>query len=265
LRRPVAGSKNFTEQLVLGEILAQRVEQAVGGVDRRLNLGGTLLAHEAVVRGEIDFYPEYTGTALTAVLKRAALPAREAFEAVGRAYRKLGLGVMAPLGFDNSFAMVVRGKTARELGIATMSEAVKARAWKLGAGYEFTGRPDGLPLLERTYGLKTAGSPVLMDLGLLYAALEQRQVDLVAGNATDGVLSKLDAVVLRDDRGAFPAYEACVVVRSASMERYPKLEAALQEMSGRIDAAAMRRMNQAVDGEKRSPAEVAREFLRGIQ
>src|SRR5690349_19280774 len=187
--RIVVGSKNFTEQVLLGEIVAQHIERRMGViVDRKLNLGGTLLAHEALVSGSIDLYPEYTGTALTAILKQP--PARDAttvFETVRQAYqRQWRLVWMPPLGFNDTFAMIIRGDQARTAHIGTLSEAASARAWRLGAGYEFQQRPDGLDGLLRTYGLRTEGAPVAMDLGLLYAALTSGKVDMIAANSTDG-------------------------------------------------------------------------------
>ncbi|HVW83138.1 MAG TPA: glycine betaine ABC transporter substrate-binding protein, partial [Bryobacteraceae bacterium] len=210
------GSKNFTEQLVLGEIVAQHLEHRLHGhVSRRLDLGGTLLAHQALVNGEIDVYPEYTGTALTSVLKRQPeqQPDR-VLEEVRRDYRQWHLEWLDPLGFENTFAMAVRTQDAA--GMKTLSEAAHARSWRLGAGYEFAHRPDGLPGLLKTYGLQLSGSPRTMDLGLLYQALARRQVDMVAGNSTDGMLSVLPLTVLEDDRHYFPPYECALVVREAA-------------------------------------------------
>ena len=263
----VVGSKNFTEQIILGEILAQQIERRLDvSVDRRLNLGGTMLAHQALLAGEIDLYPEYTGTALMAVLD---LPpehdATAVFEKVKSRYEPLGLEWLPPFGFNNSFVMVVAGAIAREKGIGKLSDpAVSATEWTLGASYEFEGRPDGLPALNRVYKLRWSGAPKTMDLGLLYRALEQGQVNMVAANSTDGMLSKLDVEVLADDRGAFPPYEAAVVVRRATLAEYGALTGALLELSGAFDAETMRRLNYQVDGEHRAIEEVAAEFLRAM-
>ncbi|MDE3198804.1 MAG: ABC transporter substrate-binding protein [Acidobacteriota bacterium] len=256
------GSKNFSEQLILGEIVAQHLEQRFGGrVSRKLDLGGTLLAHQALVSGEIDVYPEYTGTALTAVLKEHPSndPARVLAE-VREGYRQWRLEWLDPLGFENTFAMAVRNEDAA--GIATLSDAARARAWKLGAGFEFAHREDGLPGLLRTYGLKMPGAPRTMDLGLLYPALSKRQVDMVAGNSTDGLLSVLPVKVLADDRHYFPPYECALVVRREAEAQFPGLKAALSELSGKIGSAEMRRMNYELDGLHKSAREIAREFLR---
>lgn len=267
-RKIVVGSKNFTEQILLGEIVAAQIERRTGRpVDRKLNLGGTLLAHRALTSGAIDMYPEYTGTALTAILKRPSIgDAKEAYGAVAGEYlSRHGLRWMRPLGFDNTFAMVVRGETARASGLVTLSDAARrAQAWRLGAGYEFLQRSDGFDGLVKTYGLRVEGQPVSMDLGLLYRALEGRQVDLAAANGTDGQLGVLDVVVLRDDRKYFPPYECALVVRSAVLSGEPELEAALEELSGRISDSAMRRMNHEVEGKRRGARDVADEFLKSM-
>jgi glycine betaine/choline ABC-type transport system substrate-binding protein len=262
--RIVVGSKNFTEQVLLGEIVAGHIERRLGlDVDRRLNLGGTLLAHEALKNGSLDLYPEYTGTALTAVLKQAAVnDPHGALERVREGYRAWRLEWFPPLGFNNSFAMVVRSGSARETGLRTLSEAARRpRPWRLGIGYEFAQRPDGLNGLVRTYGLRLRGEPVAMDLGLLYPALEADTIDMAAANATDGMLARPEFLVLEDDRRYFPPYECAIVVRHDTLDRYPQLKSVLAELSGRISDAAMRRMNGAVDVEHRPAVEVARDFL----
>jgi glycine betaine/choline ABC-type transport system substrate-binding protein len=260
----VVGSKNFTEQLVLGEIIAGHLERRLGvPITRTLSLGGTLLAHEALRSGAIDIYPEYTGTALTAVLKQPAVKdAGEALAKVRAGYRQWHLEWLPPLGFNNGFAMVVPAALAREGGLPTMSDAARrSKPWKLGVGYEFTQRPDGLQGLVREYGLRLDGDPVVMDLGLLYPALDSGKVEMAAASGTDGMLANAKYVVLEDDRHYFPPYECAVVVREETMERFPGLRAALAELSGRISDSEMRRMNALVDGEHKQAAQVAREFL----
>jgi glycine betaine/choline ABC-type transport system substrate-binding protein len=267
-RALVVGSKNFTEQTILGELAARQLERRLGTpVTRKLDLGGTLLAHEALVAGDIDLYPEYTGTAASAILKLAPPPARgEVLGRVAAEYRsRWKLEWLRPLGFDDTFAMVIRGGDARASGITTLSAAARrSEGWRLGVGYEFLDRPDGLQGLQKAYALPLAGRPKTMDLGLLYRALEAKEVDLVAANATDGLLSVLDVVVLEDDRGFFPPYEAAFVVRAEALAREPRVRAALEELSGRLTAAVMRRLNQQVAGEHRRPADVARDFLDGL-
>lgn len=256
----IVGSKNFTEQRVLGEIVAQAIEGAGLAVVRRLDLGGTFVCDAALRRGEIDVYVEYTGTALTAVLKEAPErdPGRVRARVAAR-YDADGLVWLEPLGFDNAFTLVVRP----EVGVATISEAVVlAPRWRAAFGYEFEQRPDGYPALRRTYALAFAETRT-MDLGLLYRALAGGRVDVVAGNATDGLIEALGLVALRDDRGAFPPYEAVPVVRRAALAAHPGLEAALRALGGRLDAPTMRRLNHAVDGEREPPARVARRFLTG--
>jgi osmoprotectant transport system substrate-binding protein len=266
-RALVVGSKNFTEQEILGEIAAQLLERRLGmRVTRKLDIGGTLLAHEALVAGEIDLYPEYTGTALTAILKLpAATDPKAVFDTVAREYRaRWKLVWLFPLGFNDTFAMVIRGAEARSSGIATLSQAAqRKKGWVLGVGYEFLRRPDGLAGLQKTYALPLEGTPKTMDLGLLYAALEQGQVDLVAGNSTDGLLAERDFRVLEDDRKYFPPYEAAFVVREDVFAKEPRARAALEELTGRITTATMQKLNAQVVGKHRRPADVALEFLDG--
>ncbi|HEV2201084.1 MAG TPA: glycine betaine ABC transporter substrate-binding protein [Bryobacteraceae bacterium] len=261
----VVGSKNFTEQLILGEIAAQHLERRLHlNVQRRLDLGGTLLAHEALVAGHIDVYPEYTGTALTTVLKlAAAADAAGVLETVRSEYaRRFGLRWLDPLGFNDSFAMVVRGPDARAHQLKSLTDAARCCPWRLGVGYEFLTRPDGLARLTSAYpGLRIGASPQTMDLGLLYRALEQKQVDLVAANTTDGLLAVQDLTVLDDDAAAFPPYQGSLVAREAALRDHVGMEAALQELSGRISDATMRKLNYEVDGKHRSAREVAAEFL----
>jgi glycine betaine/choline ABC-type transport system substrate-binding protein len=260
----VVGSKNFTEQVLLGEIVAQQLERRAHlPVKRQLNLGGTLLAHQALVSGQIDVYPEYTGTALTAILKQAARNDSGAvLDQVRTEYRKLNVEWLDPLGIDNGFAMVIRGDDARRLQLDTLSDAAKVKeGWRLGAGYEFEQRSDGLAALKNTYPLRFPTPPKNMDLGLLYQAMEQKQVDMIAANATDGLLSKLDLRVLDDDRHAFPPYQVCLAVRQDRLRESPAATAALQELSGKFTNAAMQSLNYQVDGLHRPVREVAREFL----
>ncbi|MGA2590014.1 MAG: glycine betaine ABC transporter substrate-binding protein [Bryobacteraceae bacterium] len=263
----VVGSKNFTEQIVLGEIVAQQIERRLHEkVDRKLDLGGTLLAQQALQNGEIDVYPEYTGTALTAVLKLAPLSDPAAvLERVRAEYRRRwNLVWLDPLGFNNTFAMVVRGPEARAAAIETLSDAARRKqGWRLGVGYEFLQRPDGLPGLLQTYHLPLDGNPKSMDLGLLYSALEQKQVDMAAANATDGMLSALDVKVLRDDMHYFPPYQAALIVREQTLAAHPGLRAALDQLAGKLGDAAMQKLNYELDGKHRPVSEVAREWLAG--
>lgn len=220
----VVGSKNLTEQALLGEMMAQQIERRLHvKVERKLNLGGTLLAHRALVNGEIDLYPEYTGTALTAVLKQHPMQDPAAvLNSVRTLYRsEWKLDWLEPLGFDNTFAMIVTGAEARANHLKTLSDAAAAHPWRLGVGYEFAGRPDGLDGLLSTYGIHMAATPQTMDLGLLYTALEGKQVDMIAASATDGQISKMDVAVLQDDKHYFPPYQCAVVVREATEARLP--------------------------------------------
>ncbi len=263
----VVGSKNFTEQLILGEIVAQHIEARLHQpVERKLDLGGTLLAHQALLAKDIDMYPEYTGTAFTNVLKRSGVtdPAI-VLEQVRVEYSSgFHLDVLDPLGFDNSFAMTIRGDDARARHLRTLSDAVgDTTGFKLGAGYEFLTRPDAYGALNRAYAIKWTAPPRSMDLGLLYQALEQKQVSMAAANTTDGLLNKLDVTVLQDDKHVFPPYQACIVVRQETLAAYPTLRAILLELSGRISDTEMRKMNYAVDAEHRPARDVAKDFLAG--
>ena len=260
--RVVVGSKNFTEQRLLGELLAQTVEAAGIPVKRRLDLGGTFVCDAALRAGQIDVYVEYTGTALTAILKEppGAEPAAVR-ERVRAAYAPAGLVWTAPLGFDNTFALVVRGDEPP--AVRTLSDAVPfATAWRAAFGYEFKERADGYPGLARVYGLAFKEVRI-MDLGLLYRALVDRLVDVVAGNATDGVIDHLGLRILIDDRHYFPPYEAAPIVRQAALARHPALGPALEGLGGTLSAVTMRRLNYAVDGEHRDAASVIREFRGG--
>jgi len=260
------GSKNFTEQIVLGEIVAQHLEHRLGRrVDRKFNLGGTMLAHQALVRGDIDLYPEYTGTALTTILKLPpnSDPAAAIALVRGEYQARFGVELMDPLGFNNTFAMVIRGEEARKSKVATLSDAARySPGWKLAVGYEFQQRPDGLAGLLKTYNLPIHGSPQTMDLGLLYKALEQGQVTMVAGNATDGQLSVLDTVVLQDDKQYFPPYDCSLVVRVEILKDNAPLRQALTELAGKFTDRAMRRLNYQVDAEHHPIKYVAEQFLR---
>ncbi|MEP7364698.1 MAG: glycine betaine ABC transporter substrate-binding protein [Acidobacteriota bacterium] len=265
------GSKNFTEQVVLGEIVAQHLEHRLHRpVERSLNLGGTLLAHQALLGRQIDLYPEYTGTALAAILKDSidTDPAVVLTRVRAQYLQKFRSEWMDPLGIDNSFAMVVNGTDARTHKLETLTDAAKApEPWMLGVGYEFEQRADGLAALSKAYGLRWQGQPKTMDLGLLYKAMEQRQVTMIAANATDGMLSKMDLQILRDDRHAFPPYEVCLVVRQDSLQETPGLREALLELSGKFTNKQMQNLNFQVDAQHRRVAEVAADFLKeaGLQ
>lgn len=261
---PVIGAKNFTEQVILGELLAQEIEARSGlKVERRFYLAGSYICNQALIAGRIDAYVEYTGTALTAILKQ---PVDRDPDAVLQTVRRLyasryGVTVADPLGFENTFAMVIRGDDARRLHLSTLSLAVPhASQWRLGVGYEFEQRPDGLPGLSAAYNLHFEGPPRTMDLGLLYRALTAHQVDMIAANSTDGPIQALDLVALGDDRHYFPPYQAVPLVRDDALQRWPQIRTALQSIAGKITADDMRAMNEAVDGRHEDPDAVVREF-----
>jgi osmoprotectant transport system substrate-binding protein len=257
------GSKNFSEQVILGEIAAQGLEARGVRVDRRLNLGGTFVCHQALKAGELGLYPEYTGTAFTAILARKPVSDPELVRAeVAEEYRKRwNLVWSPPLGFENTFALVMRRDEAARLHISKISDLAAHPEIRPGFGYEFLEREDGFPGLAKTYGLRFSQRPVQMDLGLLYQALESGKVDLVAGNSTDGLIDAIGGVVLEDDRRYFPPYEAAFVL-GAEVWKRPEVRAFFESLAGTINAATMRKMNAAVDKDKRRPEDVAREFLR---
>jgi osmoprotectant transport system substrate-binding protein len=265
--RIVVGSKNFTEQLVLGELIAQQIESKTRlPVERRFYLAGSYICHQAILGGRIDVYPEYTGTALTAILKQSPEGSREqVYERVRSEYaQRFHLVVDSPFGFNDTFAIEIRGEDARRLGLKTISQAAAyTPQWRAGFGYEFMERPDGFKGLAATYGLRFAAPPRIMDLGLLARALKDKQIDLAAGNTTDGLIPALDLFVLEDDRHYFPPYEAVPVIRHETLTRHPEVKAALDQLAGKISDDDMRQLNYAVDGQHRDVKQVVREFLRG--
>jgi osmoprotectant transport system substrate-binding protein len=261
---PVIGAKNFTEQVILGELLAQEIEAKSNlKVERRFYLAGSYICQQALVSGRIDAYVEYTGTALTAVLKQPVdRDPASVFNTISRLYAsRYNIHAAAPLGFENTFAMVIRGDDARALHLSALSQAAQyTPKWRLGVGYEFEQRPDGLPGLSAAYGLKFAAAPRTMDLGLLYRALEAHQVDMIAANSTDGPIRALGLVALEDDKHYFPPYQAVPLVREEAIRRWPQIQLALDALAGKITADDMRTMNEAVDGQHRDPVEVVRQF-----
>ena len=267
-KRPIRiGSKNFTEQVILGEIAAQSLEEAGARVERRLDLGGTFVCHRALVAGELDLYPEYTGTAFTAILARKPVsdPVRVRVEVAREYARRFRVAWSPPLGFENTFALVMRSAQAHELSISKISDLARyGDRLRPGFGYEFLERADGFPGLAAAYGLRFAARPVEMDLGLLYPALAQEQVDVVAGNSTDGLIAAMHLTVLEDDRRYFPPYEAAFAVRETAWNDR-RVRHGLERLAGAITADAMRTMNAAVDRDKRRPEEVARQFLRALR
>jgi len=260
----VIASKFFTEQIVLAELLAQHIEARTGiPVERKSNLGGTLLVQNAMLAGDVDLYVEYTGTALTAVLgEKPEGDSAAVLDRVREEYaRRFHFVVTEPLGFANSFAMVIRGSDARALHLSRMSDlAGAAPHWRVGVGYEFLERPDGYTGWTQRYDLHFGKEPSVLDLGLLYRALVEQKVDVVAGNSTDGLIDALGLVPLQDDRHYFPPYDAVPVVREAALQRFPALREALRDLAGKISEAEMRNLNKQVDADQRDVRLVVREF-----
>jgi osmoprotectant transport system substrate-binding protein len=262
----VVGSKNFTESFILGELIAQQIEQHTKlKVERRFYLAGTYICQQAILSGRIDIYPEYTGTALTAVLKQKASSDRnEVYQQVKREYEtRFGLTLGVPFGFNDTFAMEIRGEDARRLNVKTLSQAAEyAPKWHAGFGYEFMERPDGYRGLAETYGLHFAEQPRIMDLGLLARALKDHQIDFAGGNATDGLIPALDLFALADDRYYFPPYEAVPVVRGQLLQQHPDVSDLLKALGNTISDSEMQQMNYEVDGQHRDTQEVVGDFLR---
>ena len=263
----VIGSKNFTEQVLLGELLAQQIENHTQlPVVRQLNLGGTFICDQALRAGEIDGYVEYTGTAYTAILKNEPIRDREeVFQRVKQHYARQGMEWLQPLGFNNTFAILIRGEEAQRLGVRTISEiAPYTPNWLAAFGYEFIERADGFEGLSETYSLNFAEPPRVMELGLTYRALADQTVDLIAGDSTNGLIAALDLFMLEDDQRYFPPYDGVPVFRVQTLERYPQLREVLNRLGGTVNEDQMRKMNSQVDREGRSVREVVAEFLQTI-
>jgi osmoprotectant transport system substrate-binding protein len=264
--RIVIGSKNFTESLILGELLALEIEaHSKLKVERRFYLAGTYICQQAMLAGRIDIYPEYTGTVLTAILKQqVGGDKQQVYERVKHEYENhFGLTLGPPFGFNDSFALEIRGEDARRLGLKTLSQAAAhAPQWRAGFGYEFMERPDGYAGLAAAYGLHFASPPRVMDLGLLAPALKARQIDIAAGNTTDGLVPALDLFVLEDDRHYFPPYEAVAVIRQQTLQQHPQVAQAVADLAGKISDQEMQKLNYALDGQHRDVKDVAQEFLR---
>ena len=262
--RVVVGSKDFTESAILGEIVAQMLEARGVAVERKFELGGNL-PHEGLLAGKIDIYPEYTGTSYTAILKHSPITdPRVVYDQVKQEYaEKFKVVVSDPLGFDNTFAILVRGAEARRLKLKTISDAVPyARNWRAGFGQDFMSRDDGYPGFVKAYGLKFADQPREMDLSLTYIALSSGKVDLIAGNSTEGRIAKLDLVQLEDDRHYFPPYEGVYLVRNDALSSSSPLREVLGKLAHSISTEEMRQLNYEVDANKRGQADVVREWIK---
>lgn len=264
----VIGAKNFTEQVILGELFAQEIEASGGGpVERRFWLAGSYICQQALLSNRIDGYVEYSGTALTAILKQPLPPQRDRNPAqidatITRLYnQRYHIFVGPSLGFQDTFAMVIRGSDARQFHLKTLSDIIPyAPQWRLGVGYEFAERPDGLRGLSAAYNLHFRTEPRTMELGLLYRSLAAHQVDIVAGNSTDGAIRTLGFVALEDDRHYFPPYDAVPLVREDSLRRWPQIGVAMRRLAGKVSADEMRAMNLAVDAQHEDVTQVVRQF-----
>lgn len=260
----IIASKDFTEQDILGELLAQQIEAKTKlKVERKPRLGGSFVCHQALTAGKIDGYIEYTGTAYTSILKQPVInDPKEVHRRLKQGYaQKFNLEVMDSLGFENTFAMIIRGEDARKYNVKTLSEAAKyTPQWRAGFGYEFAEREDGFPGLSKTYNLQFRERPSVMSLDLIYRALTQKLVDFIAGNSTDGQISRLGLVVLQDDKKYFPPYEAVPIIRQETLKKHPELKTAISQLSGKITASEMRQLNNLVEGELRDIKDVVTQF-----
>ena len=261
----VVGSKNFTEQIILAELLAQQIERRTGlEVERRANLGGTLVCHRALLAGQIDLYPEYTGTALAVILKQQGITDPQGvYDRVRAEYeQRFAVHVGDPFGFENTFAVLMRKQQAHRLRVRTLSDIVPhAPKLQIGIGHEFMERADGYPGFIKTYGLRFGAPPRTMDLNLVYRAIAERKVDLIVGNSTESQIAALDLLQLTDDRRYFPPYQAVPLVREKALRKHPKIRSALAELAGSISTEQMRRLNYGVDLERKRPRQVVEEFL----
>lgn len=257
------GSKNFTEQFVVAEIYAQALEAAGIKVERKINLGGTLIAHKALEERQIDLYPEYTGTMLLAVLKAEPMTDRKAvYDKVKAEYAAKGLVVLNEAPLNNTYNMVVRPETAAQYRLETLSDLAKvSKELTLGAGPEFRDRKDGLPGLKAKYGIEFK-EDLQMAIGLRYQALANKQIDVVNGYSTDGMISAMKLKRLDDDKHLWPPYYLAPVVRKDALDANPKLAEVLNSVSAMLNETNMAEMNYKVDGEKMEPRDVARDFLK---
>lgn len=260
----IVGSKNFTEQDILGELLAQQIESKTNlTVDRKPQLGGSFVCHQALVAGKIDAYIEYTGTSYNAILKQKVIfDLKEIYRRVKKIYSEnFQLEVMEPLGFENTYSVLIRGEDAKRYKIKTISDLVEHTSkWRGGFNYEFMERNDGFPGLSKTYGFNFQKSPKIMDGGLVYRALVQRQVDVIVASSTDGQIARLGLASLEDDKNYFPPYEATPVFRQATLNKYPQLQQVVSDMAGKISADEMQKLNYLVEGEFRKVRNVVSEF-----
>jgi len=265
LSQPVVrvGSKNFTEQFVLAELYAQALEASGIKVERKINLGGTLIAHKALEEKQIDLYPEYTGTILLAVLKQEAMTDPKAvYDTVKDAYAKQGLVVLNQAPVNNTYVMVVRPETAQKYGLKTLSDLARvSKELKLGAGPEFRDRKDGIPGLKAKYNMDFR-EDLQLAIGLRYQALKNDQIQVVNGYSTDGMISAMKLTRLSDDRNLWPPYYVVPVVRKDALDANPKIADVLNRVSALLDDASMAEMNFKVDGDKMEPRDVARDFLK---
>jgi len=265
LAQPVVrvGSKNFTEQFVLAELYAQALEASGVKVERKINLGGTLIAHKALEEKQIDLYPEYTGTILLAVLKQEAMTDQKAvYDTVKDAYAKQGLVVLNQAPVNNTYVMVVRPDTAQKYKLNTMSDLAKvSKELKLGAGPEFRDRKDGIPGLKAKYGMDFR-EDLQLAIGLRYQALKNDQIQVVNGYSTDGMISAMKLTRLADDRNLWPPYYVVPVVRRDALDANPRIAEVLNRVSALLDDTSMAEMNYKVDGDKMEPRDVARDFLK---
>jgi osmoprotectant transport system substrate-binding protein len=259
------GSKNFTEQFIVSNIVGQFLESKGVKVNTdMLGLGSTALVHQAIMNGEIDLYCEYTGTGLTTILKEPVIVnPDECYQIVKTEYkRKFDLAWLKPLGYSSTWVLVMRKDKADQLGIMRISDLNQyADTLRFGTEQTFLTREDGYPGLKQAYGFEFKNVKAMEGSGLMYMALSEDNLDVVTGYGTDGQIAALNLVALEDDRSFFPPYDAAPVVRSELLERIPDIENVLNQLAGKITTEAMSSMCNQVDGESKEPKQVAREWL----
>jgi osmoprotectant transport system substrate-binding protein len=258
------GSKNFTEELILGEMYAALLEHAGLPVERRLNLGSTQVVMPALARGDVDLYPEYTGTALLVVLKQPPLSDRRAvYNTVKTEYAKqFDLVLLDPAPMNDTQALATTRTLAAKYSLRTLSDCARAApSLRLGSPHEFLERPDGLPGLIKAYGGFAFARVVPVDIGLKYKALETGAVDVVVAFGTDGEIDAYQLVVLEDDKHFFPPYAVAPVVRAQSLQAFPSIAPTLNKLAPLLTDEVMRHLNYQVDGARQEPADVAHAFL----
>jgi osmoprotectant transport system substrate-binding protein len=259
------GSKDYGENIVLGEIFSQLIEAKTDiKVNRKLNMGGTFVCFEAIKNGDIDIYPEFTGTALTALLKADVISdPDEAYEFVSNEFDKqFNIKWFKDLGYNNTYAIAISNEAYEKYGVETNSDFAKiSEDFVFGAEHEFFDRQDGYDGLVAEYGITFKGEPKRMNVALKYQAIGNGEVDATIAYTTDGALKQYDLKILEDDKGFFPPYYVAPIIRKETLEKYPELEQVLNLLGGQVDEETMTGLNYKIDVEGIAIETVAKDFL----